>query len=144
MSLKTCQGFLQIFIFQQPSTIGIIVNPNHLKGAIVLTPNWAARLPDFGKKYSPIEIQFIYYSIMTVSELRTSLHEAIDHEDDETLLNIIQSLLIQQKQISVLHKPLHISSEQIKELELSCRQYKNGETIELERANQMIDQWLSE
>ncbi|MES0491549.1 MAG: hypothetical protein ABUK01_16255 [Leptospirales bacterium] len=77
---------------------------------------------------------------MSITQLKVHLHEAIEKAEDEDTLNIVQDILTESKN---LKETIQISLDQIKELEHSYEQYKNGETIDIDKANRMIDQWLA-
>ena len=76
---------------------------------------------------------------MSLATLKTNLHEAIENEQNEEVLQIIESVLTQEENFK---EPLTVSVDQVKELEVSYNESLADKVMDIEKANQMIDEWL--
>lgn len=75
-----------------------------------------------------------------ITEVKESLHHAIDRENDQDFLHLIQNILDQK---SAPHAPLSITPAQANELAAACHQYQAKDVMTIEAANQVSDQWLA-
>jgi len=76
---------------------------------------------------------------MSLATIKTNLHEAIENEQNEEVLQILESVLAQEENSS---EPLTVSADQVKELQVSYNESLADKVIDIEKANQMIDEWL--
>lgn len=78
---------------------------------------------------------------MSTREIKTLLHESIENINDEALLMTIMELLERQYSPKT---DIEIRDWQIKRIEDSKQQLKDGKFHTEDEANDTIDKWLSE
>ena len=76
---------------------------------------------------------------MSTEEIKSIIHEGIEHIDDYELLETIQSLI--SEKYSAKPAP-HLTERQIEHLKKSREQIKNGEFYTNEEVEKMFDLWL--
>jgi predicted transcriptional regulator len=74
---------------------------------------------------------------MTLVELKKSIHEKIDTLDDENLLEMVNSILIQNNEVFII--PEHMK-EGIKQ---GKRDIENGDIYTMEELEKKYEKWLN-
>ena len=77
---------------------------------------------------------------MNIQEIRSRIHQLVDEEEDETLLEAVNRILARNTDSDILND---LTDEQLAGIEQAREEVRQGNYVTLAEHKQKIEQWLA-
>lgn len=77
---------------------------------------------------------------MSIQEIRSRIHQLVDKEEDETLLEAVNRILARNTESDILDD---LTDEQLAGIEQAREEVRQGNYVTLSEHKQKIEQWLA-